>query len=192
MLLPAARAGTDPLTVALVGWERTHGVRHPKLTAKHRAWLQRYCRIFDRMAGRPGYGVEQLLKLMDLRLAWSRRGETALPVEEIHSLGFYVCQLRQLCRAERRRRQRKAPIEIRTGWLEPWWSRSTPAAATPEPAAVAGSPCRPLDRDATPTPPTAPSPVARRACECGLDPHRAWCAQAANGAAAATCAGSGS
>jgi hypothetical protein len=146
-----------------------HGGRHPRLTARRREHLLRYCAIYDRMARRRGYGLEQLLTLMDLRLGWTRREETALPVEQIHSLDFYVCQLRQLARQERRRRRGRRELALQTHWLQPWWSGRRPATSEECPPNAA----------APEAPPPAPRPpVVTFDCECGVRPHRAWCPEA--------------
>jgi hypothetical protein len=197
-LRPAARSGADPVAVAVVAWERMHDGRHPQLTRRRREHLERACRVLDRLTGRVGYGVEQLLTLMDARYGWSRRGETALPCSDVASLDFYVCQLRQIARALRRKHRGRPALELRDDWTQPWWA-GRPVAVPPAPKPSAPDRGAPEGLDETPVeiPDDAPrlvrlafappkrsrrpdAPAGRRAapppsCECGVLPHRAWC-----------------
>jgi hypothetical protein len=196
-LRPAARQGADPVAVAIVGWERMHDGRHPQLTRRRREHLERACRVLDRLAGRAGYGVEQLLTLMDARYGWSRRGETALPCSDVASLDFYVCQLRQIARALRRKHRGRPELERRDDWTKPWWA-GRPVTVPPAPAVPDQDRGAPVEPDApfveladaprflrlALAPPKRPrrpdAPAGRRAapppsCECGVLPHRAWC-----------------
>jgi hypothetical protein len=112
-LSAAVDAGGDALAVAVVAWESS-GVAaqaHPALTAKRRLHLERYCRIAARLLG-PGAGERFLL---DVILGH----QAATGGEVVHSLDYFVCQLRKWVRATRRSLRGLPPVpHERAGWYE--------------------------------------------------------------------------
>jgi hypothetical protein len=96
-LLASAAAGMDALVVGVVAFELRHQ-RHPALTAQRREHLQRACRLLDRLAGRVGAGAQLLV---DLILVDGPDPDEPAGFEPT-SLGYYVCRLRMIARADRR------------------------------------------------------------------------------------------
>jgi hypothetical protein len=126
-LFAAARAGGDPLTVAVVAWDCCGSRRqlHPALTSKRRLHLERYCTIADRLLG-PGAGAHFLVDAI-LGHDAERAGE------EVCSLDHFVCLLRRWVRQVRRQRKGLAPVpHEKAGWyLEREERREARAALKP-------------------------------------------------------------
>jgi hypothetical protein len=102
----AGRAGEDPLAVAVAAWEHV-APRHPRLTARRRMHLQRFCEIADRRGGQAGLGLWFLLGDLE-------RHADRVASGEIGSLDYFVCRLRaevRRARREERRAQRIAAYE---------------------------------------------------------------------------------
>lgn len=107
-LRAAASAGTDPVAVAIVGWELIVG-GHPALTAKRKLQLWRSARCADRCAafgqGQTGAGALLLLDLMEGHKANQQPWD-----EPVFSLGYFVCELRQIARHWRRSHKGLGPV----------------------------------------------------------------------------------
>ncbi len=122
-LLEAVEAGADPIAAAIVAWELCGSARqaHPALSARRRLHLERYCAIADRLLG-AGAGARYLLELI--------LGHDRLAGEQVCSLDYFVCQLRQYVRRERRRARGLEPVPFeRSGWYEEREERLANAAA---------------------------------------------------------------
>src|SRR5581483_8517679 len=111
-LSQAARAGGDPVAIAIVAWELWFDGR-PALSRKRRLQLERSCLTIDRIRGETGAGALHLLGFMaevrgDLGL-WAAMHPHMPPPA---TLAWFVTRLRRDARAWRRQwRARRAQTE---------------------------------------------------------------------------------